>query len=152
MDFFDVLRARRSVRSFQDREIPDDVFRKLAESIVCAPSACNRQPYRFLWVRSPELRRQLHSTTMQPAILDAPVVVAGCVNRSAAWRRDDSDDREKLDDREAAPFHRSSCAFDQLWMSSFVPNLPSRPQHQTTTLLRTVTPLTPSPETFTRPS
>ncbi|MCQ2378577.1 MAG: nitroreductase family protein [Victivallaceae bacterium] len=93
MEFFDVLRARRSVRSFQDRAIPDDSFRRIVDAVVCAPSACNRQPYRFLWVRSPELRRKLKTTTLQPTILDAPVVVAGCVDRTAAWRLNAADDR-----------------------------------------------------------
>lgn len=39
---------RRSVRWYQDRPVPRDVIDKAVEVAVQSPSACNRQPYRFL--------------------------------------------------------------------------------------------------------
>ncbi|KIP87872.1 hypothetical protein RU08_26285 [Pseudomonas fulva] len=39
---------RRSVRWYQDRPVPREVIDKAVEVAVQSPSACNRQPYRFL--------------------------------------------------------------------------------------------------------
>lgn len=38
---------RRSVRWYQDKSVPFDLVLKAANSAAYAPSACNRQPYRF---------------------------------------------------------------------------------------------------------
>ncbi len=93
MDFYDVISARRSVRQFTAEPVSAEARARIAQCVAAAPSACNRQPYRFLWIENPELIRQLHSVTVQPSILDAPVVVAGLVNRDAAWRLNENDAR-----------------------------------------------------------
>ncbi len=92
MEFYDVVRARRSVRKFTGEPVPAEARKRIAQCVVAAPSACNRQPYRFLWIEDPELLKKLRTVALQPDILNAPVVVAGLVNCDAAWR-DDHDPR-----------------------------------------------------------
>ena len=45
---------RRSVRWYQDRLVPLAVVQKAANAASLAPSACNRQPYRFIFCNKPE--------------------------------------------------------------------------------------------------
>lgn len=51
-----LARARRSVRWFKSNEVPSDVIDRAITVAMEAPTACNRQPYRFLIVDDPALR------------------------------------------------------------------------------------------------
>ena len=42
------IKSRRSVRNFLDKEIPRDTIDKIVEAGAFAPSALNRQPWRFI--------------------------------------------------------------------------------------------------------
>jgi len=43
MSLLDIIKGRRSVREFKNREIPDDVIAKLIDAIIWAPSAGDLQ-------------------------------------------------------------------------------------------------------------
>jgi nitroreductase len=58
MDFYDVVKARRSIRSYTLDEVPDDVLNRVMEAVRVAPSGSNRQPWRFLLVRKPALKQR----------------------------------------------------------------------------------------------
>ncbi len=47
MDSIGLLRSRRSVRRFTDESVPADVIERLIDVATFAPSAHNRQPWRF---------------------------------------------------------------------------------------------------------
>ena len=47
----DAIDSRRSIRRFSDREIPEEVICKIIESGIKAPSAKNRQPWRFMVIQ-----------------------------------------------------------------------------------------------------
>jgi len=79
MDFYQVIKTRRSVRAFADKPVPDDVLTRVLEAARIAPSGSNRQPSRFVVVRTPQLRQALVAACHQQAfIATAPVVVAAC--------------------------------------------------------------------------
>lgn len=44
---FSLLRERRSVRAFEDRPVPRETLEKVLDAAVLAPSASNKQPWRF---------------------------------------------------------------------------------------------------------
>lgn len=48
MDVFEAMAARRSIRAFKDREVPRELVEKVLSAAVLAPSAKNRQPWRFV--------------------------------------------------------------------------------------------------------
>lgn len=76
MDFKDVIRTRRSVRSFADRDIPPDVLERVMEAARIAPSGNNRQPWRFVIVRNAPKRKQIADACYdQGFVADAPVVI-----------------------------------------------------------------------------
>ena len=47
MNTLDAIAARRSIRKFQDAPIPDEVLQSILMVAIQAPSAKNRQPWRF---------------------------------------------------------------------------------------------------------
>lgn len=57
--FWGLILGRRSVRRYADRPVPEDVVWKLLEVAHWAPSAHNRQPWRFVLLEQPETRRRL---------------------------------------------------------------------------------------------
>lgn len=55
----DIIRTRRSIRRYLDRPVPQEVLERLLEAAVWAPSAHNRQPWRFVVLTRAGDRRQL---------------------------------------------------------------------------------------------
>lgn len=50
---------RRTVRQFSDRPVPRDVIEECILSAGTAPSGANRQPWRFVAVSSPDMKRRI---------------------------------------------------------------------------------------------
>lgn len=59
MQTWDALTARRNVREYSDKEIPDDVLDRILEAGRRAPSASNTQPWDFVVVRGRERLEEL---------------------------------------------------------------------------------------------
>ena len=79
MNVYEAIKARKSVRAFEDRDVPEDVLMRLVEAARLAPSASNRQETRFVVVRDPETRRRLAvAARNQKFVGEAPVVLACC--------------------------------------------------------------------------
>ncbi len=55
----DIIQGRRSIRRYADRLVPDEVLRRLLEAACWAPSAHNRQPWRFAVLRDADMRARL---------------------------------------------------------------------------------------------
>lgn len=60
MNVRQAIRERRAYRSLIPVEIPDDLIEDLARNARLAPSCFNNQPWRFVFVRSPEMRKKMH--------------------------------------------------------------------------------------------
>lgn len=79
MDLFEAISGRRSIRSYKPDPIPEEALSKVMEAAQLAPSAANRQEYRFIVVRDEELRRTLvPACANQGFIAEAPIVLVGC--------------------------------------------------------------------------
>ena len=79
MDILAAIKTRRSVRSYSSRPIPDDVMSRMRQALRYAPSACNFQPWRFIFVTDTDLRKEVaRASNDQLWLADAPVIVAGC--------------------------------------------------------------------------
>ncbi len=62
-DFFAVARAQRAHRSFTDDPVSDELIGRVLDAATFAPSAENRQPWEFVVVRDPEVRKQIGDLT-----------------------------------------------------------------------------------------
>ena len=79
MDVYEAIVRRKSVRGFKDEEVPEEIISRLLEAARLAPSASNRQEWRFVVVRDPAMRSQLvEAARGQKFVGEAPVVLACC--------------------------------------------------------------------------
>jgi len=79
MDFYKVIRTRRSIRSYSPDPIPEDVLNRILDAARIAPSGSNRQPWRFIIVKDELLKQRLVSACNgQSFISEAPIIVVAC--------------------------------------------------------------------------
>ena len=79
MDVYEAIAKRKSVRSFKDEEIRDEIISRVLEAARLAPSASNRQEWRFIVVRDQVMRKKLaEAAGGQKFVGEAPVVLACC--------------------------------------------------------------------------
>jgi nitroreductase len=58
-DFLATARLRRTVRDFSADPVPDEVIRLAIEAAASAPSGANMQPWTFVVVKDPDMKRQI---------------------------------------------------------------------------------------------
>ena len=86
-DFRRLAETRRSVRAYKPDPVPEDLLRDILDAARLAPSACNKQPWRFVVLRDPAAIRRLAPAYSRDWFLAAPVVVAVCVSPAEGWVR-----------------------------------------------------------------
>lgn len=74
MDFLDVIKTRRSIRSFKEKEVEKEKLEKLFELLNYAPSAGNLQAFKVIVVKNKELKEKIYFACLeQESILEAPI-------------------------------------------------------------------------------
>lgn len=63
--FYRQMRKRRSVRSFNDRAVPREVIEDCLRAAGTAPSGANMQPWHFVVVENPAVKRDIHQAAEQ---------------------------------------------------------------------------------------
>jgi nitroreductase len=88
MDFFEVVRERRSIRAFTSAPVQEDALRHILETINRAPSAGNLQAYELYLVRDDERRAALvRAAGGQEFLAQAPIVLVFCTHGARAQSR-----------------------------------------------------------------
>jgi nitroreductase len=79
VDFYQVIRTRRSIRRYRPDPVPEEVLERVLDAARIAPSGSNRQPTRLILVRDEEAKRALVPLCGDQAFLaEAPMVVVAC--------------------------------------------------------------------------
>jgi nitroreductase len=79
MDVFHAIKLRRSIRAYQDKAIEEEKLKRVLEAGRLAPSAKNRQEWRYVLVKDKELRKKVAvACNNQYFIAEAPVIIVGC--------------------------------------------------------------------------
>lgn len=79
MNVSEAIRKRYSVRSYQDRPVEEEKLQRVMEAARFAPSANNKQEWRYVVVQDPETRKKLSEIARgQRFVAEAPVVIAAC--------------------------------------------------------------------------
>ena len=77
----DSLKSRKSVRAFEDRQIPEDIRQEILRCAAQAPTAGNQQLYTILDITDQALKEKLAVTCdNQPFIAKAPLVLIFCAD------------------------------------------------------------------------
>ena len=80
MDVVKAIKARRSVRKYKPESIPADKLEIILEAARLAPSAGNRQPWRFVVVQEMSRKNAVAEAANNQAFMNdaAAIVVAVC--------------------------------------------------------------------------
>jgi nitroreductase len=79
MELLREIAERKSTVSFHDKELEQAVIERVLEAGRRAPSAKNRQPWRFIIVRSQQIRSRIYGAAyQQDHVGQAPVIIALC--------------------------------------------------------------------------
>jgi nitroreductase len=79
MDIYEAIKTRKSVRAFKAQDVAPDIIARLLEAARLAPSASNRQEWRFIVVSDAGKRKELAAAALgQQFVGDAPVVLVCC--------------------------------------------------------------------------
>lgn len=87
MDFFDAVKARRSIRKFQDAPVPEEVMEKAFDAALLAPNSSNMQTWDFFWVRSPEKKKALVEACMKQSAARTAAELVVVTADPALWER-----------------------------------------------------------------
>ena len=88
LDVFEVIKKRRSIRSFKSKPIPKEFLNRILEAAQWAPSAGNCQARDFIIVNDLEVKRRLRDAALdQSFIEEAPVNIIVCANEERSSRR-----------------------------------------------------------------
>jgi len=87
VDVLEAIKTRRSVRRYQRNPVPDELVRELLEAGRWAPSSKNSQPWRFIVLRSGEVRERIARVAAYGWFLaDAPLGIVVAVDPKASRR------------------------------------------------------------------
>lgn len=82
-DLMDIVKSRRSVRRFEEKDIPENLVEKVFDSVQWSPSWANTQCWEIVVVKDNSVKEKLQETIAPKnpatkAITGAPVVLALC--------------------------------------------------------------------------
>ena len=77
MNVYEAINARRSVRAYQNKPVPEKTLNRILEAARLAPTARNRQDWKLVVVRDTATRKKLiEAANNQQFVGEAPVVIA----------------------------------------------------------------------------
>ena len=107
ISLFDAIHSQRAIRHFSDKPVPDEAIETMLNAAIHAPSAGNRQPWRFVVMRDADLKRQLaqwylsawqtvtagmevipqpyrHGAELAQQMATVPVLILACIDHGRA--------------------------------------------------------------------
>ncbi len=78
MEFFEVIKKRRSIRKYSSKPVEPEKLRQIMEAVRLAPSARHRQPWKFIVITDQKTKEEIHrrAYTAKDFFLQAPVIIA----------------------------------------------------------------------------
>lgn len=88
MEYFDLISNRESVRDYNsDKKIEKSILIKIANAGRLAPSASNRQPWKFLIVSSDEMLLKVGLCYPRDWFRNAPHILIAVGDKNSSWIR-----------------------------------------------------------------
>jgi nitroreductase len=89
MDTLEAIFTRKSVRRYQDKEVPDDIIEKITHAGMSAPSAGNAQPWHFIIVTDKKTLKTIPEVSKNSEMAkDAPLAILVCGDQKLEKARD----------------------------------------------------------------
>lgn len=97
MNFLELVRNRYSCRDYQARDVEEEKLDYVLECIRFAPSAVNKQPWRFHIVRGEEEKAKLQQCYNRDWFKTAPMYIVASILHDEAWVRADGKQHGDID-------------------------------------------------------
>lgn len=125
----DVIRRRYSCRSYSNKPVEEEKIAYIKECMQLAPSAVNRQPWKFRIVLSQEGKKKLQSCYSRPWFNEAPLYILASLLHEQEWVREDGKAHGNIDVAIAVE-HLCLAATEQGLGSCWVCNFDAKRCHQ----------------------
>jgi nitroreductase len=97
MEFSDVIQKRYSSRKYRPDPVGEEKVQQVLEAVRLAPTAANRQPFKFIVVHTAGREIELRKIYNADWFVQAPIIVCGCAVPSKAWVRRDGKNYADVD-------------------------------------------------------
>ena len=124
MDVFEAIRIRRSIRKYKTEPIPAEKLESILDAARLAPSASNRQPWRFVVVQDAERKKALaEAANNQTFMADAAAIVVAVSDPevSARWH-----ERDPMIALEHIALAATALGYGTCWIGAFDENAVKR--------------------------
>jgi len=125
MEFFELINKRYSVRAYQSKPVEKEKLQKVLEAANLAPTAANKQPFRFFVIHTQGRESELKRIYSREWFYKAPLVICACAVMPEAWTRMDGKNYADVDTTIAMD-HLILAAADQglgtCWVAAFNPS------------------------------
>lgn len=130
MDVMSAIQNRYSERMYKSKRIKTEELYQILEAGRLAPSACNKQPWKFIVISEEESLKKLCEAYPKDWFSAVPQVIVICGEQEEAWTRASFDYKSSLDiDAAIAIDHMTLCATElgigTCWVCAFNPTLVS---------------------------
>lgn len=82
MDLNEAIKTRRSVRFFSDKKIDKEILEKIMEAGNYAPSHCNTQGWKFIFIDDPGIRKKIFENGASHVVRDSPYGILVAYNKN----------------------------------------------------------------------
>jgi len=88
MEFTELILRRESIRNYDpDSPVPEEVLKKILDAGRLAPSASNKQPWKFILINSPDMLSRVKECYHRDWFKDAPHILVVVGLKDEAWNR-----------------------------------------------------------------
>ena len=97
MELLELSKQRFSARKYTDEKVSESDLEYILETVRMAPSACNKQPWKFVVVESEAAKRQLQECYNREWFATAPIYILCLRNKEQNWVRNDGKQHGDID-------------------------------------------------------
>lgn len=97
MEYFDLIQKRYSVRSYTSDKVEEEKLHKILEAALLAPTACNRQAFKIVVLRTKDHEEGLRKIYSKPFFTQAPIVLGIFSIPENNWVRSDGKNYSDVD-------------------------------------------------------
>ena len=89
-DFYTLVKARRSIRKYEDKEVSEEILDRILEAVRWSPTWTNSQCFELIVVKNEEIKKKLQEPVAKfrnpatKAIVDAPVLIVLCAKKGVS--------------------------------------------------------------------
>ena len=122
------INMRRSIRKFAPDDVPDEMIAQMLEAARLAPSASNRQPWRFLVVKDKKVKAELRRICLEQQFIEEAPVVFVCFGDLARYSLEAR--RKRRDELDRAIGSERSGRFADPEYRAYLESLPVPPREE----------------------